>query len=116
MKKDSDNRLVYSTGGGKICPGCERPVTECVCRSEAAPAPGDGIVRVGRETSGRGGKVVTVITGLPMVGAELEALAKALKARLGTGGTVRERTIEIQGDRREQVVAELEKRGIRTRR
>jgi translation initiation factor 1 len=115
MKKHDEARLVYSTGGGRVCPGCERPVAECSCRKEPPPAPGDGIVRVARETGGRGGKSVTVVTGIRLPHQELTGLAKALKTRLGTGGTVREGTIEIQGDLREQVAAELKARGYTVR-
>lgn len=64
-------------------------------------------VRVGRETKGRAGKGVTVITGLPLAPAQLEELARQLKRRCGSGGTVRSGTIEIQGDHRDTLVAEL---------
>jgi translation initiation factor 1 len=74
-------------------------------------AKGDGIVRIARETKGRGGKCVNVISGLGMAPAELEALCTQLKKRCGTGGTVKEGTIEIQGEHRDTLVAELTKRG-----
>ncbi len=64
-------------------------------------------VRVGRETKGRGGKGVSVITGLPLHGAALDALAANLKKRCGCGGTVRNGSIEIQGDQRDLLVQEL---------
>ncbi|HKZ73384.1 MAG TPA: stress response translation initiation inhibitor YciH [Steroidobacteraceae bacterium] len=73
-------------------------------------------VRVGRETKGRAGKGVTVITGLPLARAQLEALATELKKRCGSGGTVRERVIEIQGDHRNRLVAELGKLGYDAKR
>jgi len=73
-------------------------------------------VRVGRETRGRGGKGVTVITGLPLPEAELEALARQLKRRCGSGGTLRERVIEIQGDHRDLLVAELARLGYDAKR
>jgi len=72
---------------------------------------GDGIVRVGRETKGRKGKGVTIVTGLKLSGPALEALGSQLKKRCGSGGTVKDGTIEIQGDHRDLVVAELEKLG-----
>ncbi len=75
-----------------------------------APA-GDGIVRVRRETSGRGGKTVTTISGVPLASDALAALASELKRACGTGGTVRDYVIEIQGDHRTLVVAQLEQRG-----
>ncbi len=70
---------------------------------------GDGIVRVGRETKGRKGKGVTVITGVPLGSAELETLASRLKKRCGAGGTIRNGVIEIQGDHRDLLVEELKK-------
>jgi translation initiation factor 1 len=68
-------------------------------------------VRLSRETKGRGGKAVTIVRGLPLAPAELKALAKALKQRCGVGGSVKDDTIEIQGDQRQVLKAELEKRG-----
>jgi len=116
----SNSRLVYSTGAGRLCPECARPITDCRCkRSKPAMAvapTGDGIVRVGRETKGRKGKGVTVITGVPLAGESLEALATRLKKRCGSGGTVHEGVIEIQGDHRDTLVAELAKLGYTARR
>ncbi len=116
-----NGRLVYSTAQGRLCPECARPVVECRCRRSRAaqPAPGpagDGIVRVGRETSGRKGKGVTVISGVPLDAAALAQLATQLKKRCGSGGTVQGRTIEIQGDHRDLLVAELGKLGYTVRR
>lgn len=101
-----------------MCPGCRRPQAQCVCktRSGAPRAPGPGGVRVGRQTQGRSGKGVTVITGLALNDAELEALAKELKQRCGSGGTVKDGVIEIQGDHRDTLVAELVKRGHQAKR
>jgi translation initiation factor 1 len=85
--------------------------------SAAAPAPkGDGIVRVGRETKGRKGKGVTILTGVPLAGDALEALATRLKKRCGSGGTVTGATIEIQGDHRDLLAEELGKLGYTVRR
>jgi translation initiation factor 1 len=111
VKTRPTDNLVYSTGIGRVCPGCLRPVAECVCKSEKARearkiAQG-GAVRVGRETQGRKGKGVTVITGLPLASPALEQLAAGLKKRCGSGGTVRDGIIEIQGDHRDLLVAEL---------
>ncbi len=104
--------IVYSTEHGRMCPTCGKPVGECVCRQEKQAAPvGDGIVRVGRETKGRKGKGVTVITGLPLDEQGLQKLATDLKQRCGAGGTVKGNTIEIQGDHRDRLVAELTQRG-----
>jgi translation initiation factor 1 len=73
-------------------------------------------VRVGRETKGRAGKGVTVITGLPLRGDELETLASQLKRRCGSGGTVKDATIEIQGDHRDLLVTELGRLGFSAKR
>ncbi|MCZ8130382.1 MAG: translation initiation factor Sui1 [Steroidobacteraceae bacterium] len=111
------SRVVYSTGVGRVCPACRRPAERCECRgSKASAPPRDGIVRVGRQTQGRAGKGVTVVTGVPLGATELEQLAKALKQRCGSGGTVRDGTIEIQGEHRDTLVAELTKRGYTVKR
>jgi translation initiation factor 1 len=108
--------LVYSTEGGTMCPACRQPIAQCVCkRAKAAPA-GDGIVRVSRETAGRGGKAVTVVRGLALDGAALAQLAKQLKAVCGTGGTVKDSVIEVQGDHCERVIEALRKQGRVVRR
>ena len=110
--------LVYSTDLGRTCPRCRRSVGECRCEQRLAgkrPA-GDGIVRVGRETKGRKGKGVTVVTGLPLAEAEIADLAKQLKKRCGSGGTVKEGVVEIQGDHRDLIVRELEGMGYKVRR
>ncbi len=73
--------------------------------------PADGIVRVARQTKGRAGKGVTLVTGLSLAPAQLSALGKDLKQRCGAGGTARDGVIEIQGDHREVVLAELLTRG-----
>ena len=83
----------------------------------AAPAaPAAAKVRVGREVAGRGGKGVSVITGLPLAGAELEALATRLKKLCGAGGAVKDGTVEIQGDHRDRLVTELQKLGFQAKR
>jgi len=80
--------------------------------SPAQPGhPADGIVRVARETRGRKGKGVTLVTGLRLPPDALEALCKELKQRCGAGGAVKDGVIEIQGDHRDALVTELEKRG-----
>lgn len=110
--------IVYRSGVGRVCPGCRRPIAQCACKDgRARPArPGSGVVRVSRVTQGRGGKAVSVITGLPLEETALAALAKELKQRCGSGGTVREGTIEIQGEHRDRLVAELVQRGYAARR
>jgi translation initiation factor 1 len=114
MKK-RDGGLVYSTELGRTCPKCRRPLAECRCAANAPP-PRGGPIRVGRETAGRKGAGVTVVTGLPLAEPELAALASALKKRCGSGGTARDGRIEIQGDHRDLVVAELRQRGYDAKR
>lgn len=109
------SRLVYSTDVGRRCPQCARPVADCVCGRDRPAATGDGIVRIQRETKGRGGKAVTVVRGLPLAGAELKALAKTLKQHCGVGGAIKDGNIEIQGDQRESIRAQLEKQGYQVK-
>jgi translation initiation factor 1 len=96
-----DDRIVYSSGKGRG----QRPAP-----SPRAPR-GDGIVRVRRETQGRGGKTVTSVSGVGVAQDELRELAGELKRLCGSGGTVKDYVIEIQGDHREKIVAALEARG-----
>ncbi|MCG7601563.1 translation initiation factor Sui1 [Halomonas sp. McH1-25] len=112
--QDQLRGLVYSTEHGETCPACRRPLAECECneRSEAERiAALDGVVRIRRETSGRKGKGVTTVSGVPLIEAELKVLAKDLKKRCGTGGAVKDGVIEIQGDHRQVLKSELETRG-----
>ena len=111
-RKNSSQRLVYSTDSGRLCPQCHRPVAECVCGKDRPAQNGDGVVRLHRETKGRGGKAVTLIKGVPLAGGELKALAKALKQKCGVGGSLKGDIIEIQGDQRDLIKNELEKRGF----
>ena len=109
--------IVYSTGIGERCPNCQRAVAECVCRRGTPGKPaGNGAVRVSRETQGRKGKGVTVITGLALPPAELESLATELKKFCGSGGTADAGRIEIQGDHRDRLVTELARRGWQAKR
>ncbi len=109
--KRGETGIVYSTAYGRMCPTCSKPAAECACRRKKAIPKGDGIVRVGRETKGRKGKGVTVITGVPLDATELQEFAKQLKAMCGAGGTLRDGVIEIQGDHREVLLEEMKKRG-----
>uniref|UniRef100_I2PYG5 Translation initiation factor SUI1, putative, prokaryotic n=1 Tax=Desulfovibrio sp. U5L TaxID=596152 RepID=I2PYG5_9BACT len=113
--KNSNSVPVYSTDRGALCPGCGRPAGQCACRKQQAGPKGDGIVRISRETKGRKGKGVSVVTGLPLAPAALLALAGELRKRCGAGGTVRDGVVEIQGDHRELLAKELEKRGYRVK-
>jgi len=107
--------LVYSTDSGRICPDCRQPVAACQCGKKVQPA-GDGIVRVSRETKGRKGKGVTLVKGLAMDEAALTALGKQLKAACGSGGTVKDWVIEIQGDHVERVMEFLTTAGHKVKR
>ncbi|MGB3213103.1 MAG: translation initiation factor Sui1 [Desulforhopalus sp.] len=107
---------VYSTEHGRLCTACCKPVIDCICRKNKSVQTGDGIVRVGRETKGRKGKGVTTVSGLFLDPSDLQALGKELKRRCGSGGTVKEGVIEIQGDHRNAIIAELERRGLRVKR
>jgi translation initiation factor 1 len=113
--KHSEDRIVYSTEQGKICPGCGNPVKQCTCRKQKSPV-GDGNVRVSRETKGRKGKGVTLIKGLAMDTDSLASMGKKLKAMCGAGGTVKEGVIEIQGDHIERVLEYLKKQGVKAKR
>jgi translation initiation factor 1 len=113
----SDNLgIVFSTEHGRMCPGCDKPTDQCVCSQNAQVYTGDGIVRVGRQTKGRKGKGVTVITGVPLVGDQLKKLATHLKQKCGCGGTVKDGTIEIQGDKRDTVIELLKSKGYAAKR
>jgi translation initiation factor 1 len=104
--------LVYSTEGGRMCPACRKPLADCACRSSAESLPkGDGVVRVGRESKGRGGKVVTLVRGLALDEAALAALGKRLRNACGAGGTAKEGVLEVQGDHIERIVALLQQEG-----
>ena len=103
--------FVYSTQHGELCPACGEPKAECACADVESVPDGDGVVRVRRETKGRKGKGVTLVTGVPLGASELTKLAKELKKKCGSGGTAKDGVIEIQGDHRDTVVPLLERRG-----
>lgn len=118
MRKPNDpgaGGLVYSTDSGRMCPACRQPLAGCICGQAVVPA-GDGIVRVSRETKGRGGKAVTLVRGLALPPDALTALAKRLKAACGAGGTTKDGVIEVQGDHCERVVEWLKKEGMTVKR
>lgn len=108
----SNSRLVYSSESS-ICPGCHKPLRKCKCRlvqDNGNPRQVvDPPIRISRESKGRKGKGVTLISGLEMNEADLKSLAKKLKALCGSGGTVKNATIEVQGDHRDQIKLELDK-------
>ncbi|BEM09375.1 translation initiation factor [Serratia marcescens] len=105
MMNDDNSRLVYSTDTGRIK------------QEEVKPqrAKGDGIVRIQRQTSGRKGKGVCLITGVDLDDAALDKLAAELKKKCGCGGSVKEGVIEIQGDKRELLKQLLEAKGMKVK-
>ncbi|MFW5937282.1 MAG: translation initiation factor Sui1 [Desulfosalsimonas sp.] len=112
---DDNTRLVYSTENSGKCPKCGKSLKKCQCGQKPAPPAADGVVRIRRETKGRKGKGVTIIAGVPLEGEMLKDLAKRLKAKCGSGGTVKNGVIEIQGDRRDMLKQELEAEGFTVR-
>jgi len=122
MTKRNETGIVYSTTGGKTCPRCGKAGDGCACgrTGKKNPPPGltfpdDGIVRIRREVKGRKGKGVTTIHGLPLGPADLQALGSELKRRCGTGGTVKNGVVEIQGDHRDFLLEELGSLGYRVK-
>jgi len=117
MKNSNPGGLVYSTDSGRMCPVCRNPMAACVCKTRAVARPaGDGIVRVSRETKGRKGKGVTLIKGLVLQEAALTDLARQLKTACGSGGTVKDGVIEVQGDHCDTVMQLLAKQGMTVKR
>ncbi|HEY1351227.1 MAG TPA: stress response translation initiation inhibitor YciH [Ktedonobacteraceae bacterium] len=113
------DRLVYSTDGGRVaaCATCGRPYKKCCCgQSGPSSHKSDGIVRVLRERKHRGGKTVTVIACVSGSDTDLSALAQQLKKLCGSGGTLKEGNIEIQGDHCEKVSAHLTALGYKVKR
>ena len=110
MKHSSNGGLVYSTDGGRRCPGCRQPLAACACKAASAPV-GDGIARVSRQSKGRGGKTVTLVKGLALDAVALAALGKQLRTACGSGGTVKDGVLEVQGDHVDRIVDELQKLG-----
>jgi translation initiation factor 1 len=108
--------LVYSTDVGRTCPVCRQRVADCRCARRAARPAGDGIVRVSRQTKGRGGKSVTLVHGLMLDDEPLAALAKQLRTACGAGGTVKDGVVEVQGDHVARLLAELERAGFKVKR
>ncbi len=102
---------MYSTEAGRMCPACRQPVAQCACGKARPLTSSDGIVRVSRETKGRGGKCVTLVRGLALDDFALAALGKQLKAACGSGGTVKDGVIEVQGDHLVLIMDVLKKQG-----
>jgi translation initiation factor 1 len=108
-------RVVYTSDKGRVCPGCGHPVDDCRCSIRDESSSGNGVVRVRRETKGRKGKTVTVVTGIPLAEPELKQLASKLKRRCGSGGSAHAGTLEIQGDHVDLLMKELAALGYRVK-
>ena len=115
MQRKNDSTPVYSTEHGKLCPGCGYATAHCVCKTRTGQSSGDGIVRLRRESKGRGGKTVTIVEGLPGDEKALKAMAKRLKQQCGVGGALKARSIEIQGDHRERIAGLLRDQGYQVK-
>lgn len=114
MARDTSSTLVYSSETGMAKQNAS-PIPKKSKQQTALATPNDGTVRLRRETKGRGGGSVIVITGIPLAEAALKELAGALKKRCGCGGTVKSGIIEIQGDHRDVLLLELQTRGYRVK-
>jgi translation initiation factor 1 len=111
-----NNPLVYSTESGRICPSCGRPTKKCTCKKKIVTKklpvyPDDGVVRIRREVKGRKGKTVTAVFGVPLKDRDLKQFAKTLKRKCGTGGSVKDGVIIIQGDHRDTLLDEIKQQG-----
>lgn len=114
VKDRGADRLVFSTERGRICSGCGWPADNCRCSRTASDAavPARVVAKLRVEKAGRGGKTVTVVYDLPRNAPFLKELCTDLKRACGTGGTVENDTVELQGDRRDQVRDLLRTRGF----
>jgi translation initiation factor 1 len=115
-RRRNENRTVYSTEQGRICPDCGQPVDKCKCKKGRSIQSGDGIVRVRLESKGRRGKTVTTISGILLDHDALKKIAGELKTVCGAGGAVKDGVIEIQGDHANLIIAELKKRSFTVKR
>jgi translation initiation factor 1 len=110
--RSASGGLVYSTDSGRMCPVCRQAIVRCQCSTAGPKPPSDGVVRVSRETKGRAGKGVTLVRGLALDAPALVALGKQFKIACGSGGTVKDGVIEVQGDHCERVIEMLKSQGF----
>ena len=112
MQPRNPGGLVYSTDSGRMCPSCRQPFAACLCKAKPGNVgKGDGVVRVSREVKGRGGKAVTVIRGVPLETAGLAVLGKRLRTACGSGGTLKDGVLEVQGDHVDRMMQMLGEQG-----
>ena len=104
--------LVYSTDSGRMCPSCRQALGNCRCNAIPKGPPSDGVVRVSIQTKGRAGKGVTLVSGLALDAVALAAMGKQLKTACGSGGTVKDSVLEVQGDHRDRIVELLKAQGL----
>lgn len=116
QRGDSNSRRVFSSDDGEICPQCTRAIEDCSCAPVAVSIPDGKNIRVAFDAKGRRGKAVTLVTGLPMADKQLKLFAKQLKKKCGSGGSVKDGAIEIQGDQRDKLVELLSQEGFAARR
>ena len=109
-----NNGRIYSTESGRICPKCDRPVNQCRC-GKPSNVPADGVIRIRREVKGRKGKTVTTVSGVTASETVILSLASELKRYLGTGGSVKDGIIVMQGDHRKKLVLLLEEKGYKVK-
>ena len=110
------SRLVYSTDAGRMCPDCGKATAACVCKKTSARSVPGGVVRVSRQTKGRGGRTVTRVEGVPLDDEALAQLGKQLRSACGSGGTVKDGVIEVQGDHAGKVMEALKQLGYAPKR
>ena len=105
--------FVFSTEHGKLCPKCEQPHSDCICieNRKKQVNVSNGPIQISRQSKGRNGKYVTVISGLPINQEELKETASNLKKTCNAGGSIKNNNIEIQGDQRKVVASKLREKG-----
>lgn len=116
FRGNNEDPTVYSTEFGRMCDKCGEPIQNCTCKkgkaSIVSPVFKDGVIRIRLERKGRGGKAVSLIEGLTLNETALKDLSKDLKKLCGTGGSVKDGVIEIQGDHRDKLVSILKNKGF----
>ncbi len=121
MSLSGERRVVYDTDAGgrvELCKTCGQPKAQCRCQDDSSAestGPRNGFVRLARDKSGRKGKVVTVVTGLPGDADALAQIAQELRRLCGAGGTVKGTAIELQGEHRVRLEKYLKDKGYKVK-